>query len=114
MALGSLQDATVLAWWDYGHAITALGERTSFVDAAGLNDTHVARVAQALLSPGALAYGGAAAAAGSRRVLAAVAVGARASAGVSTWVNLAGTPGSRVIAAGGGRLQGPPPSCLWG
>ena len=44
-------EARVLAWWDYGHHITGIGQRTSLADSATKDHEHTATVALMLTSP---------------------------------------------------------------
>jgi dolichyl-diphosphooligosaccharide--protein glycosyltransferase len=49
-------DSVVMAWWDYGSQISALGNRTTLVAADAWNASHVGTVALAFASPEEKAY----------------------------------------------------------
>lgn len=46
---GTLQDAKVMSWWDYGYQITAMANRTILVDNNTWNNTHISRVGQVIV-----------------------------------------------------------------
>jgi len=43
-------DAVIAAWWDYGYWITAIGDRTTLIDNATINQTQIKKVAKIFLS----------------------------------------------------------------
>lgn len=44
------EDAKIMSWWDYGYQITAMANRTIFVDNNTWNNTHIATVGRAMAS----------------------------------------------------------------
>jgi len=43
-------DAVIAAWWDYGYWITAIGDRTTLIDNATINQSQIKKVAKIFLS----------------------------------------------------------------
>jgi len=43
-------DAVIAAWWDYGYWITAIGDRTTLIDNATINQAQIKKVAKIFLS----------------------------------------------------------------
>jgi dolichyl-diphosphooligosaccharide--protein glycosyltransferase len=43
-------DAKVMSWWDYGHQIRSMANRTTIVDGNTWNSTHIAAVGRAMAS----------------------------------------------------------------
>ncbi|PAV86170.1 hypothetical protein WR25_01110 isoform B [Diploscapter pachys] len=50
------EDARVMSWWDYGYQLSAMANRTTLVDNATWNFTHISRVGQAMASNESHAY----------------------------------------------------------
>lgn len=45
------EDARIMAWWDYGYQITAIGNRTTIADGNTWNHEHIALLGRTLTSP---------------------------------------------------------------
>ncbi|XP_049849565.1 dolichyl-diphosphooligosaccharide--protein glycosyltransferase subunit STT3A-like [Schistocerca gregaria] len=45
------QNARIMSWWDYGYQISGMGNRTVIIDNSTWNNTHIAEVALAMVSP---------------------------------------------------------------